>query len=174
MNQINNLYRFSPIKNKEELFDAIKYIHLSCNELCKQSVGEYLPSTGMIGIFCHYESEYQNLIKIQEQLVTKSESINQKYFKLISPITIAKEGGVPKTTYTHLYIRKPDPYRHHVGDTDFYLDDDRYKQIKQSLIDGKIIKGLRIYYKPDIDMLELYNPDIDSLGYIYTRKGHII
>src|SRR3989344_6112595 len=31
---MKGLYRFSPIKNKDELLDAIEYIHLECFKLC--------------------------------------------------------------------------------------------------------------------------------------------
>ena len=30
------LYRFSPIKNEEELLEAIKHTHFACFELCKK------------------------------------------------------------------------------------------------------------------------------------------
>ena len=59
------LYRFSPIKTKEDLFEAIKHVHFECYKLCKQSFGYYLPNAGNMGIFCHYEDEYDNLIKIR-------------------------------------------------------------------------------------------------------------
>ena len=172
MNKITSLYRFSPIKNKKELLETIEYIHFACNRLCKQSLGSYFPGTGMVGVFCQYEDEYERLVKIQEGLVNKSESINGKYFKLNDPIVIKEGNGIPETIYTHLYIRKPDPYRHHVGDTDFYLEPKVYEDLKESLMSGKIIKGVRIYYKLESNMIELYDPDIDALSYVYVRGTH--
>jgi hypothetical protein len=76
---------------------------------------------------------------------------------------------VPETTYTHLYIRRPDPYRHHVGDVDFYLDQQQYDELKKSLIGGKQIKGARVFPRNDLDMIELYDPDVDVLGYVSTN-----
>ncbi len=172
MNKITNLYRFSPIKDKKELFEAIEYIHFSCNQLCKQSLGRYFPGTGMVGVFCQYEDEYEKLVEIQEGMVNKSESINGKYFKLHEPILINAKNGIPETIYTHLYIRKPDPYRHHVGDTDFYLEPKKYEELKESLARGQIIKGVRIYYIPESNMIELHDPDIDVLSYVYIRGTH--
>jgi len=163
------LYRFSPIKNKEELFEAIKYVHFECHKLCKQSFGEYLPNTGNIGIFCHYEDEFELLKKIREELTDSSDSLNQKYFRLHEPIVVPAEGDAPEATYTHLYIRKPDPYRHHVGDLDFRLEPEKYELLKQELKEGKGIKGARAY-PGELDMIELYGPDSDVLAYVSTHR----
>jgi hypothetical protein len=163
------LYRFSPIQNKEELLEAIKYVHLACNKLCKQSFGEYLPNAGNLGIFCHYDDEYDRLIALRKEMTEASDNVNQKYCLLHEPITIPAREGVPETIYTHLYIRKPDPYRHHVGDVDFYLDPDEYKELKQAMQNGKVVKGARIFPRQDLDMIELYDPDVDACGYVSTE-----
>ncbi len=164
------LYRFSPIKNEEELLEAIKFIHFACYKLCKQSFGEYLPNSGNIGVFCHYNDEYQYLIDVRKKLTEASNNVDQKYFKLHKPLIISAEGDVPETTYTHLYIRKPDPYRHHVGDVDFYLDESEYTKLKEEMLNGKQVKGARVFERPDLDMIELYDPDVDALGYVSTSK----
>jgi hypothetical protein len=164
------LYRFSPIKSEEELFGAIKHIHFECYKLCKQSFGRYLPNAGNVGVFCHYDDEYEYLIKVRKELTEASDNINQKYFRLHKPIVISTRGDVPKTTYTFLYIRKPDPYRHYVGDVDFYLEPKKYKELKQAMLEGKKVKGARVFERPDLDMIELYDPDVDVLGYVSTEK----
>lgn len=164
------LYRFSPIKNKNELFEAIKHIHFACFELCKQSFDKYLPVAGNMGVFCHYDDEYESLIELRKQLTEGSENINQKYFKLHEPVVIPAHGDAPETTYTFLYIRKPDPYRSHVGDVDFVLEEEKYQELKKSLRDGRVIKGTRIFERPDLDMVELYDADVDVLGYVSPRE----
>lgn len=164
------LYRFSPIKNENELREAIRYIHFSCYELCKQSFGEYLQNAGNIGVFCHYDDEYTVLTEIRKTLTESSDNIDQKYFRLQAPITIKAQDNVPETTYTHLYIRKPDPYRHHVGDVDFCLDPEKYTALKKSLLDGTRINGARIFDRRDLDMIELHDPDIDTLAYVSTEQ----
>ncbi|MCA9349453.1 hypothetical protein KC853_00215 [Candidatus Saccharibacteria bacterium] len=163
------LYRFSPIENKASLIEAVKYTHFACYELCKQSFGSYLPNAGNMGIFCHYDDEFEQLVTIRKELTEPSDDPNQKYFKLHEPIVVPEQDGVPETTYTHLYIRKPDPYRHHVGDVDFYLEQQQYDELKQSLIDGKQVKGARVFPRNDLDMVELYDPDVDALGYVSTN-----
>ena len=163
------LYRLSPIKSEKELLDAIKHIHFTCYELCEQSFGHYLPVAGNVGVFCHYDDEYNLLTTIRERLTKPSDNPNKKYFALYEPVVIPKKDDVPETTYTHLYIRKPDPYRAQVGDVDFILEEPQYSELKKSLIDGKKIKGLRVFERSDLDMLELHNPDIDALGYVSPR-----
>jgi len=164
------LYRFSPIKNHKELLEAVKHIHVECHKLCMESLGKYLPNAGNMGIFCHYDKEYETLIKIREKLAEPSDNPNQKYFRLYKAITISAKAGIPRATYTHIYFRKPDPYRHHVGDLDFYLEQEKYTRLKQSILAGKNVKGARVFERPDLDMVELYNPDVDVLAYVSTKK----
>lgn len=83
------------------------------------------------------------------------------------PIVVQANGDIPDTTYTYLYIRHPDPYRSHVGDVDFVLDPREYEKLRQALLSGKKMKGARVY-GGDLDMIELYDPDVDALGYVTT------
>lgn len=163
------LYRFSPIKDKKELFEAVKHVHFACFELCKQAFGVYLPVAGNMGVFCHYPDEYRFLTKLREELTKQSDNFNQKYFRLHEPIIIPAKDGVPETAYTYLYIRRPDQYRAQAGDVDFVLEDEKYDELKKSLSTGAEINGAKIFDRPDLDMIELSNPDIDALAYISTR-----
>ncbi len=163
------LYRFSPIKSKEELLEAIKHIHVECHKLCKQSLSKYLPVAGNVGVFCHYDEEYECLTGIRKELARPSDNPNKKYFELHTPITIQADGDVPEATYTHLYIRKPDIYRAQVGDIDFILEEPTYTDTKNNLLSGKIIRGARVFPRGDLDMIELYDYDIDALGYVSPR-----
>lgn len=163
------LYRFSPMKSLKELLEAVEYVHFACYELCNNAFGVYLPNAGNMGIFCHYQEEYEQLLELRKTLTESSDNPNQKYFRLLEPITFAAKGGVPETTYTYLYIRKPDPYRHHVGDVDFYLEKLEYDKLKADIVAGKDIPGARLFPRQDLDMVELYSPDIDALAYVSTN-----
>lgn len=160
------LYRFSPIKNKDRLLEAIKYTHLACFELCKQSFEKYLPVAGNMGIFCHYEDEYKFLTELRKEMTEESDNVNQKYFRLHNPIIIPVHEDIPETIYRFLYIRKPDPYRFHVGDVDFVLEEDKYQELKKSLLAGTVVKSARMFERSDLDMVELYDSDIDALAYV--------
>ncbi len=163
------LYRFSPIQSQEELFEAISYTHFACYKLCKQSFGKYLPNAGNIGIFCHYDDEFELLVEIRKKLAKPSDDPNQKYFELLEPIIIPTQNDIPDTTYTHLYIRRPDIYRSQTGDVDFYLEQPEYYSLKKGLESGKVITGARLFPRQDLDMIELYDPDVDALGYVSTN-----
>lgn len=163
------LYRFSPIQSQDQLMEAIKHTHFECFKLCKEAFGKYLPVAGNMGIFCHYNNEYEFLTKLREEMTEKSDNFNQKYFRLHEPIVIPAQGDVPETTYTYLYIRRPDQYRAQVGDVDFVIDDNGYIDLKESLQNGAQINGAKIFDRPDLDMVELSDPDIDALAYISTQ-----
>ncbi len=163
------LYRFSPIESQEQLIAAIEHTHFACSTLCQKSFGKYLPVAGNIGIFCHYNNEFEYLKTLRQRITRKSSDPNQKYFELIKPIIIAAKDGVPEATYTHLYIRRPDIYRSQVGDIDFYLQHRDYSNLKQDLAGGKRLEGARIFPREDLDMIELYDPDVDALGYVSTN-----
>ncbi len=164
-----NLYTFSPIKTRDELIGAIKFIHFECYKLCKDSFGEYLPNSGNMGVFCHYESEFEFLKSVQAELCEPSDNPNTKYFKLHTPIVMPAEGDIPETSYEYLYIRRPDPYRHHVGDLDFVLEQSEYDTLKSAMLAGKQVPGARVFDRPDLDMIELYSPDVDALAYVSPR-----
>jgi hypothetical protein len=164
------LYRYSPIKDIEELGKAIGYVHIMCLQLCRNTFGRTLPVAGNVGIFCHYEDEYERLIKFREQLTEPSINPDQKYFQLLEPIQIPTQDGLQQATYAHLYIRKPDVYRSQVGDVDFILPQEEYDELKATLLKGKRISGARIFPRNDLDMIELYDPDVDALGYVSPKE----
>ena len=164
------LFRFSPIKSKKELFEAIKHIHFEGYKLCKQSFGYYLPNAGNMGVFCHYDGEFEFLTNLRKELTESLDNLDQKYFSLHEPIVIPAQDDVPETVYTYLYIRRPDPYRHHVGDVDFYLEQKEYNKLKTAMLSGKKKKGARVFDRNDLDMIELHDPDTDVLAYVSTNK----
>lgn len=163
------LYRFSPIRSKDELIKAITHIHFACYRLCKDSFGKYLPNTGNVGVFCHYDEDFKFLKQVRDTITHSTDNPDLKYYTLIEPITISAKEDVPQTTYTYLYIRRPDPYRAQTGDIDFYLPQNEYATLKQEMLEGKVVPGARVFDRPDLDMIELYDPDIDALGYVSTN-----
>jgi len=164
------LYRFSPIESEEQLLQAITYAHKACYELCLQVIGEYLPVAGNIGIFTHYEEEFQFLTALRRKLTDETVHYNHKYFKLLTPIRINAEDGVPAATYEYLYIRKPDPYRSQVGDVDFVMDPKKHQALAQSRVTGEFTKRARRFERVEENMIELWDPDIDVIPYIVTRS----
>jgi hypothetical protein len=162
-------YRFSPIESKDQLLAAIKYTHLRCFELCQKIYGQYLPVAGNIGIFCHYEDEYKFLTKLREELTAESDNWNKKYYRLDEPLVISGQGDVPGAVYIYLYIRQPDQHEE-VGDVDFVLGKKKYAELKNSLVSGQEIKGMRIFDRPGLDLIGLSDPDLDALAYIGVKN----
>lgn len=158
-------YRFSPINNREELHEAIRYIHRKCSELCKEIYGSYLPCAGNIGVFCHSEDEYEFLTRLRERLTEMSDNWNQKYYRLHEPITVPTQGDVPGASYTYLYIRKPDQHSE-VGDVDFVLSEPKYSELKSRLLAGLVGKGMEILDRSDLDLIKLFDPNVDVLAFI--------
>jgi len=164
------LYRFSPIKNENELLDAVRHVHRHCMKLCIASFGKYLPVAGNVGIFCHYPQEYVYLTGIRDALTEPAEVPGLKYYTLKTPIVCATEGVLPEATYTHLYIRTPDIYRAQVGCIDFVMKPEAYEKAREILEQGSVIPGARIFPRADLDMIELYDPEMDALGYASTQE----
>ncbi len=149
------------------MMQALEYIHLSCHQLCKQSMGKYLPVAGNIGIFCHQDDEFDFLKQLQSDLTDLTKYVYGKYYLLHTPIVIPQKDGIPEAIYKYLYIRKPDTNKPQVGDLDFYMASEKYAALKQSLQEGKVINGARILpNRPDLDLIELSNPNIDAVGFI--------
>lgn len=139
--------------------------------MCKQILGEYLPNSGNMGVFCHSDEEYTSLTKLREELTEPADNPNQKYYKLSEPIVIPAEGDVPETTYTHLYIRKPDPtpYGKYKGDVDFIIAPEKYLKLKEKVENGEV-KGAEIYDRPGWDNIQLSDHDIDAVAYVSTKE----
>lgn len=155
-------YRFSPIKSKEELFEAIEYMHYSCLEFVAKVYGKKVPIAGNVAVFCHFDDEYKFLSKFAKGLTLPSSNPNQKYFQLKKPITF------DEYNYEWLYIRKPYVDSPEVGDIDFVLSVEGYKQLKAKVASGEV-KDAKIFNPTGWDMIELSNSEFDVLPYISTK-----
>jgi len=153
----------------DNLMQAIEHTHFACFELCKRYFGRYLPVSGNVGIFCHFDREFLFLTKLREQLTLPDGNWNQKYYRLYKPIQIPARQDIPETTYTYLYIRKPDREKPQVGDVDFVLEKDKFEKLKELVTKKKVINGVELLYRPDLNMVMLAASDIDALPYI-TKK----
>jgi hypothetical protein len=148
---------------------AIAFLHGACHQLCFATFGRYLPVSGNIGVFAHYKDEFDHLIKIRDQLVNKSVNYKQKYYLLREPIIIPTHDHIPAATYQLLYIRRPDPYRAQVGDIDFVLPPADHAAFKQNLEIDRFSNGARLFHRPEENMIELCDPDIDACAYVLDR-----
>jgi hypothetical protein len=158
--------------NQKELLEVITQIHFDCYKLCKLSYGKYFTNASNMGVFCHFDDEYEVLIKLREELTLPSTNPNQKYFTLINPIVIPAEKDIPETIYNYLYIRKPDPspYGKYIGDVDFYVGDDEYLKLVADVESGKINNGVKLYQQAGVGtFVQMTNPEISSVSYVSTK-----
>ena len=92
-----NLYRFSPINSKEELLEAIRHTHLECHKLCKQSLGKYLPAAGNVGIFCHYDKEYEYLTDLNLNEGSRKKTSTSIEISILHPLCFSLKTKAIKT-----------------------------------------------------------------------------
>lgn len=144
------LYRFSPIKSEKQLMKAVKYVVSSNRKLCRKITGKEFPISSLT-IFSHYDDEYEKLIQIMQKIGKYYNENNGLRFVLSKPIKVGKN------SIMHLRIRKPDPYRMHVGCSDFDTDYDEFKR-KFSGNGLRLIAGR--------EMIEFFDPDYDTLAYV--------
>jgi len=159
-------FRFSPIRSREQLLKAVEHIHFESFKLCKQKLGCILPVAGDIGVLCHYEDEFDFLTKMRGELTDFSDNWNEKYFRLHKPIVVPTANGIPKAVYTYFYIRKPDKEHDQVGDLDFYMEPKKYEGLKQLLMSGKTMKGVKIFERPELDLIQLVDPKVDVVAFV--------
>lgn len=155
---------------RKKLLDIIAVVHQGCFEICKDSLGKYLPVAGNIGIFCQTEDDFQMFTRVREEITEPSINPNQKYFRLKEPIVLPTVNGIPETTYTYLYIRKPSPDSPELGDVDFVLPANEYVALKQRILSGEKIKGAQIYNRPGWDNIEIRDSQIKALTYVSTQE----
>jgi len=159
------------ITTEKQLMEIITQIHSGCHKLCKQAFDQYYEVSGNMGVFCHDDDEYELLTQLRKDLTEPSDNPNQKYFKLIEPIVVNATNGFPKATYTHLYIRQPDPtpYGEHSGDVDFVLEPGEYDQLKASITENSK-DGIQMYDRPGWDTIQITDPNIDAIAYVSTLE----
>lgn len=152
-----------------DLHQLLIQIHKDCFQICNISLGKYLPVAGNIGVFSQNEADYKNFMTVREILIESSDNPNQKYFRLKNELIIPKIDVIPQTTYTHLYIRKPDPspYGKYLGDIDFVVDGKEYDELKNNV---KNIAGAELYDRPGWDTIQITNPNIKSIAYVSTKE----
>lgn len=158
---MDKLYRFSPIRDEKTLREAINYIATQTTALCKKITGKEFQIEPLT-IFSHYQAEFEYLKSL---LLTIGKFDNDKhhglYVRLNEPIQL------PHNTLTLLRVRQPDPYRMQVGCDDFIISD--VEKFKQEYLDAHPF-NLRVIDRPDMEMIEFYDPDFDVLAYITTMK----
>ncbi len=158
---MSKLYRFSPIRDEKTLKEAIHYVAENTTKLCKRITNLEFPIEGLT-IFSHYQDEYEY---VKTLLLTLGEFNNDQHHGIYVNLHVPVH--LPHNDLTLIRIRQPDPYRMQVGCNDFHVPD--VNLFKKNFLE-KNPNNLRIIDRPDLEMIEFFDPDFDVLAYITTMK----
>ncbi len=150
------LYRFSPITNATECNEALYYTHTQLKALVLLITGRtYKIDT--LKLFAHYLDEHV-FIKDWVNSIGKveSESESSYYVRPNEPMQFNED------LIELLGVRVADPYRSQVGCGDYAVED--YDAFKAEFIG--LSPFVREVSHPEYEMLELFHPDFDVLGYV--------
>jgi hypothetical protein len=152
----------------KSLSQLIKSVHDGCHQLVHTALGRHLPVAGNVAIFCQTEEEFERLSELCSKITAPSTNPNQKYFQLVEPFVVAGDSSAPPATYTYLYIRKPSPDSPELGDIDFILPEQEYRELKKALEDGVRYEGAHVYEREGWDMIEIRTSGMRAVAYIST------
>ena len=151
------MYRFSPIQNKEQLINAVRYVGTETSKLARKVIGKTLPIKSLT-IFSHSQPEFELLVKILATMGKLYNENNGPRVELHEPLEV----GNNKIIF--LRIRKFDSERPQVGCNDFETD---YNSFKNEYL-TKHPNNLRVIKRPWYEMIEFYDPDFDVLAYVVS------
>lgn len=162
---MSRFYKFSPIKDIDALHGAATYVIKELGALSKQLLGSEL-KVSSVKLFAHYPEEYEDLKKILKSLGEPTfETYTSSYVRLHKPIVVDGQ------TVELLGIRIPDPYRSHVGCGDFIIDDNFASFKKKYVLDDDPTRFIRTAVGHTLNMVELWRPDFDVLGYVLAPES---
>jgi len=151
------LYRFSPIEDNETCLETLSYIDEKLRELSSIVLEEKLP-INTLKIFAHYDNEYSFLRQWIDSIGSAQDESSKTsyYIEPSSPMIVNND------PIEYVGIRVVDPYRGQVGCGDFVVNN--FDEFKEKYL-GKS-EFIREVPHQKYEMLELFHPDIDVLGYI--------
>lgn len=136
------------------------YIDKKLRELSKIIIEEQ-PPVNTLKIFAHYENEYIFLKEWANSIGKNedSDSTTSYYVRPFEPTAINND------PIEYIGIRVPDPYRAQVGCGDYVVEN--YDEFKDKYLNTSVYIREVAHHK--YEMLELFHPDIDVLGYIVKK-----
>jgi hypothetical protein len=152
-------YRFSLIKDEQELRRAIDYVTTQTTSLCRKITNKEYPIS-YLTIFSHSDEEFSNLRQVVEPLGQIVDANNGYAVKLKNPIQLAN-GELGK-----IRIRKPDSERPQVGCNDFAIPD--YALFKKTELLNHP-NNLRLIKRSEYEMIEFFDPEYDILAYVVSK-----
>lgn len=159
---MKKFYHFSPMTTAEDLSEAARYIATMTTQLCKKITGSSFPIPD-ITVFSHYSEEFEKLKKIVQTLGSFVKENNGPFVKLREPLRVVG------SEISLLRVRHPDPYRSQVGCNDFQVPD--YDAFKHTYLTEKYQHNVRVFQRPEYEMIELFDPEYDVLAYVLSENN---
>lgn len=151
-----HLYRFSPITDETAFQEALEYITEQLEELSLKILGEKLP-VSYLKLFTHYPDEYTYLHDLVTKMGPESPFTSKTSFYAKVDKTIKDQH------ISYIGVRIIDPYRMQVGCGDYEVED--FESYKEKFRDNPFVR-----YLPEENMLEIWQPDFDVLGYVIPKE----
>jgi hypothetical protein len=149
---MQKLYRFSPITNEADFNKALEYITIELEKLSEQLLEQKLP-INTLKLFAHYPEEYKYLLELVTGLgPAASFSSDTSYYA-------QTKREIKGHNIEYIGVRTTDPYRPHVGCGDYEIEN--FQEITDTY--GGKSDFIRKFSE---DMVEIWHPDFDVLGYI--------
>lgn len=153
---MNGQFRFSPITDEDTLNKAFEYVAAELRKLSLKILNEKLPIT-TLKIFPHFQEEYEYLYKLISSM-GKPAPFNSK-----TSFYSKTSKQIDENAIKYLGVRIVDPERPQVGCGDYEINN--FDEFREKYA-GKS-KFVRDFRK---DMLEIWHPDFDVLGYVIPAE----
>lgn len=154
---MNNLYRFSPIESEDSFRKALNYLTIELERLSQELLNKSLP-INTLKVFAHYPEEYDYLHKLVSEMGPKA-SISSG-----TSLYVEVNEQIHGHNIKYLGVRIVDPYRLQVGCGDFEIVD--IEEFKREYTNrSPFIRPFRE------NMVELWHPDFDVLGYVVSSEA---
>jgi len=153
---MSDQYRFSPVVGEENLKKVFEYIANELQSLLMKICNEKLPIT-TLKVFPHFEDEYESLHTIIARMGEPAPFNSNTSF-------YAKcDEQISGNNINYLGVRVVDIERPQVGCGDFEIDD--FEEFSKKYVGkSEFVSNFRR------DMLEVWHPEFDVLGYIIPKK----
>ncbi len=151
-------YRFSPITSEEKLQESLLYLVDELQKLSQKVLDQTLP-VSIVKVFAHYPEEYDFLYNLIEKKGP------QEPFTSDKNLYVHVDQMIHDQHITSLGVRIVDPYRLQVGCGDYAVPD--FAAFREKYITtSPFIRDA----KDSTDMLEIWHPDFDVLGYVIPEE----
>lgn len=142
---------------------AIRYVAARSRTLIKRIAGRSL-KISYLTLYTHRPQEYERLYAFMSELGKPEEVLDGTKFTLKVPL---RTGAGP---LKRVRIRRPDPYRAHVGAADFDVGD--YTDFRDAEMEQN--QGdIRLIQREGYEIMEFHHPDFDIFAYVPSISSRL-